>query len=486
MNFFKEKSIYFHLYHISILFLLLNPFSIIAQKSNYNVLELGAIPDGKTINTEILQKAINSCFENGGGTVILPAGKYLTGSIFLKSGVCLKLEKGSVLLGSTNINDYKEVKPEYVALRTGSVTRQLIFAENQDNISIVGEGTINGQGAVFERDIIDPRPYVILFISCKNVKIEDISMINSAFWMQHYLACDNLQIKGIRVYNHCNYNNDGIDINGCHDVVVSDCIIDSDDDGICLKSTSPRSCKNVVINNCVIHSHCNALKMGTESTGGFQNITIGNCTVSPCEKSDCYYGTPLGRSAISLEMVDGGILENVSINNISISEITCPIFIRLGNRGRKYTPTAVQPPVGILKHVSISNVIAVSSKPTTSSITGIPGYYVENITLDNIQIINRSKGTHEDSERKVPEKITGYPTPGMHGEVLPASAFYVRHARNVRFTNIQLFVENDNIRPAFVLDDVVNISIINPFVYSKNAEIEILKERNCKNVKLIQ
>ncbi|MCK4465558.1 MAG: glycoside hydrolase, partial [Bacteroidales bacterium] len=268
MNFIKEKSVYFRLYHISILFLLLIPFNTLAKKSNYNLLELGAIPDGKTINTEIIQTAINSCFENGGGTVILPAGKYLTGSIFLRSGVCLKLEKGSVLLGSTNINDYKEVKPEYVALRTGGVTRQLIFTENQDNISIVGEGTIDGQGAVFERDIVDPRPYVIQFINCKNIKIEGISMINSAFWMQHYLACDNLQINGIRVYNHCNYNNDGIDIDGCHDVVISDCIIDSDDDGICLKSTSPRSCKNVVINNCVIHSHCNSLKMGTESTGG--------------------------------------------------------------------------------------------------------------------------------------------------------------------------------------------------------------------------
>ena len=175
----------------------------------------------------------------------------------------------------------------------------MIFAENQENISIIGEGTINGQGSYFERaeENDDPgvtRPHLIQFIKCENIRIEGIRLRNSGRWMQHYLACKNLQIRGIDVYNHANYNSDGIDIDGCENVVISDCIVDSDDDGICLKRTSPASSKNVVITNCVVKSHCNALKMGTESTGVFQNITISNCVVSPSADQNPIYGNLAG------------------------------------------------------------------------------------------------------------------------------------------------------------------------------------------------
>jgi len=229
-------------------------------------------------------------------------------------------------------------------------------------------------------------------------------MINSGAWMQHDLACDNLQIKDIRVSNHCNYNNDGIDIDGCHDVIISDCIVDSADDGICLKSTSPRLCRNVIVSNCVVHSRCNSLKLGTETTGGFQNIQFSNCLVSPTENESTSFGQPDGRSAISVEMVDGGILVQVSIDHITILETGCPIFIRLGNRARKYSPEAPQPPLGTLRNVSITNITAATSSNTTSNITGISGAYAENIYLGNIQITNKSKGTSVEVADMVPEK----------------------------------------------------------------------------------
>ncbi len=458
-----------------------------SQGENLNVLDLGANPDGKTLNTTIIQKAIDLCSQTGGGEVIFPPGKYLTGSIILKSEVCLNLQKGATLIGSTNIEDYHRVKPDYLALRTGQKTIQLIFAEEQDNIGIIGSGTIDGQGKAFVRQGNDEgilRPHVIQFINCKNVKIEGVFMTNSAAWMQHYLACDNLYIKGISVYNHCNCNNDGIDIDGCHDVIISDCIIDSDDDGICLKSTSPRLCRNVTVSNCVVHSHCNSLKLGTETTGGFQNIQISNCLVSPSEKETVIYGKPEGQSAISVEMVDGGILDQVSFDHISILETGCPIFIRLGNRARKYTQEAPPPLIGSLRNVSITNVIATTSFKTTSNITGIPGAYVENIYLGNIQITNKSEGTAEDVAMVLPENDESYPTSEMFGNVLPASGFFVRHVKNITFENVRLILENLNVLPAFVLDDVQDISIRYPQIHS-TSKVELVTNKNCQNIQIV-
>jgi polygalacturonase len=467
-----------------ILLLLLTTIAI--QAKDINILEAGATADGKTLNTVIIQKAIDQCSESGGGEVIFPAGKYLTGSIILKSGVHLHLKHGAILLGSTNIEDYLSIQPDYVALRTLKETKQLIFAEGQHDIGIVGNGTIDGQGDVFIRIGNDEgirRPHGIQLINCKNVKIEGVFMTNSGAWMQHYLACDNLQIRGIRVYNHCNYNNDGIDIDGCHDVVISDCIVDSDDDGICLKSTSPRSCKNVTINNCVIHSHCNSLKLGTETTGGFQNIQITNCVVSPSEKETTYYGTAIGQSAISVEMVDGGVLDQVSIDRISIIETGCPIFVRLGNRARKHAPDAPQPQIGELKNVSITNITATTTSKTTSNITGIAGSYAERIFLGNILITNLSNGTAEDKATIVPEKDAGYPTAAMFGDILPASGFYVRHVKNIVFENVRLKTGSHEVRPAFVLDDVQQATIEDAEIRS-DLKIDLLSKHKSQNIKV--
>jgi len=465
---------------------------IFANAENINILDAGAKADGETICTEIIQNAIDKISENGGGTVIVPPGKFVTGSIVLKNGVTLEVQQGALLLGSTNLEDYLSIQPKFVALRTGQPTKQLIYAEDQSDISIVGEGTIDGQGADFSWDLPndDPgvtRPHLIQLINCKNVKINDVNMRNSGGWMQHYLACVNLQITGITVYNHCNKNNDGIDIDGCKNVIINNCIVDSDDDGICLKSTSPAPCIDVIVSNCVVKSHCNALKMGTETTGGFQNISFSNCVVSPSVDPDPIYGTLRGQSAISVEMVDGGLLDRVSINNITITETDCPIFIRLGNRARKHAQSAPEPGIGILRNVNISNVIATTSSKTTSNITGIPGAYAENISLNNILITNLSDGTEEEANLKVREKDGGYPTAAMFSDVLPASGFFVRHVRNITFNNVQLFIKGDNVRPAFIFHDVKDALVKYPVVYSYRENIgTIVKDSSCENIEVVQ
>ncbi len=466
-------------------------FYINSFAKNINIVDAGAKADASTLCTRIIQSAIDEISKNGGGTVIIPPGEFLTGSLVLKTGVTIDIKKGATLLGSTNIEDYLNIKPDFVALRTGQHTRQLIFAEGQSWIGIKGQGTIDGQGAAFSSKTKgdEPgitRPHIIQLINCKNVKIENVHMLNSGGWMQHYLACEKLQINGINVFNHCNKNNDGIDIDGCHDVIINGCIVDSDDDGICLKSTSPQMCKNVVVTNCVIKSHCNALKLGTESTGGFQNIIFSNCTVSPSEDPDPIYGTINGQSAISVEMVDGGVLDQVNINNIVVSETDCPIFVRLGNRARKYTQQAPEPGMGTLQNVTISNITATTSSKIASNITGIPGAMAQNISLSNIVITNLSEGTAEEAQIKVPENDKGYPTVDMFGDVLPASAFFIRHVQNITMDNIQLFVKGDNVRPAFILHDVHDALIRYPIVYSYKDNIGlIVKDADCTSVKVI-
>lgn len=467
-------------------------FSFSSFAENINIIDAGAKPDGESLCTEFIQSSIDKIAKTGGGTVIVPPGTFLTGSILLKSGVTLDVQQGAVLLGSTNLDDYLSIQPKFVALRTGQPTKQLIFAEGQTDIAITGSGTINGQGAGFSSKMNgdDPgitRPHLIQLINCKNVKIENVNMLNSGGWMQHYLACENLQINGITVYNHCNKNNDGIDIDGCKNVIISNCIVDSDDDGICLKSTSPTPCIDVVVTGCIVKSHCNALKMGTETTGGFQNISFTNCVVSPSIDPDPIYGTLRGQSAISVEMVDGGLLEGVNFNNITVTETDCPIFIRLGNRARKHAPSAPEPEIGILRNVNISNVIATSSSKTTSNITGIPDAYAENITLNNIMITNLSSGSEEEAKMEVHEKDGAYPTAAMFNEVLPASGFFVRHVRNITFNNIQLFIKGENVRPAFIFHDVEDALVNYPVVYSYKENIgTIVKDRSCENVKLVQ
>jgi polygalacturonase len=462
--------------------------SLVGKAADINVLDYAAVPDGETLNTAILQKAIDDCSASGGGEVIFPPGRYLTGSLILKSGVLLNLGQGATLLGSTNIDDYQSIKPNFVALRTHQETKQLLFAEGQTNIGIIGRGTIDGQGRAFIRDGNDEgikRPHCIQFIDCKNIRIEDVFMTNSGAWMQHYLACDNVQIRGIRVYNHCNYNNDGIDIDGCHDVVIADCIVDSDDDGICIKSTSPRSSRNVTITNCVIHSHCNSLKLGTESTGGFENIRISDCVISPSNDPGKFYGKRIGLAAIAVEMVDGGILDTVSIDHITIKDTSCPIFIRLGNRARKHAPDAPEPGQGRLSNVSITNVIATTSTKTASNITGIPSAYAENIYLGNIRIINLNEGTAADAAIVPPERDKAYPEYNTFGEILPASGFFVRHIKNITFDNVHVEVAPNEARPVFYFSDVHDASIQFPRI-TGNDDLELLTQHDSSEIRVTE
>lgn len=426
----------------------------------YTVQDYGAVGDGVGKDTEAIQRAVDAAAAAGGGTVYLGPGKYLAGTIYLKSGVTLHLDANATLLGSPNREDYPVNPCAYRSYTDNYVNQALIWGEGLENIAITGRGTIDGQGGAFEGLPWLQRPYLIRFVTCRNVTVREVSMRNSAMWMQHYLACDFVTIDGINVYNHCNKNNDMIDIDCCTNVRIANCYGDSDDDALTLKSTADRPCENVVITNCILASHCNALKMGTESNGGFRNITISNCTIRPSEDFVPLGGAPEGLGGIALELVDGGVLERVSITNMTIEGVLVPIFLRLGNRARPFTEGGTKPEVGTFREVVLSNILATSSSTVGCSITGLPGHAIEDVTLDNVRVSFPGGGTLADAERAIPELPEKYPEGKMFGD-LPAYGFYCRHVSGLTLRNTTVDFATPDLRPAYVFDDVRDLHLDN-------------------------
>ena len=462
--------------------------NVYSQKK-YNIKDFGAVTDAKTLNTQSIQAAIDKASSDGGGQVIVPEGKFLTGAIVLKSGVDLHLNANAVLLGSTNPYDYpfiKEVLDKNSSKK--GIVGALVGARSVNNISITGEGTIDGQGrklsltldSLFYAGKLDSiyynlrrkrperRPGDIKFESCENVKISGIIIKDAAGWVQTYDLCKNLAIDHIRVESDAYWNNDGIDIVDCSEVSITHCFVNSADDGICLKSEHAGHFNdNIYVDDCTVRSSASAVKFGTASVGGFKNIVIKNIRVF-----DTF------RSAIALESVDGGILENVLVDSIFATNTGNPVFIRLGHRN-------VGGPVGTLKNVVIRNVkvevpfgrpdskydlrgpdLDFFHNPFPSSIVGIPGHPVENVVLENIQISYPANGNDGLANlplyrlKDVTENEKGYPEFSMFGE-LPAWAFYVRHVEGLVLKNVSVIAREKDYRPAYVFDDVKGLGIVN-------------------------
>jgi polygalacturonase len=418
-----------------------------ATTSNgFNIKEYGAAGDGASPDTKAIQSAIDACAKAGGGTVFFPAGTYLSGTIVLKSHVTLHLNAGAVLAGSKSLADY----PAHVsALRSYTDTytdKSLIYAEDIENIAITGHGVIDGQGAAF-RGPYKVRPYLMRFVSCRNVSVDGVTIKDSPMWVQHYLACDDVTIRGITVHSRVNGNNDGIDIDGCRRVRISDSDIWCGDDAIVLKSTLDRVTGNVVVTNCTLSTLCNAIKLGTESNGGFENIAISNCTV---------YDTRL--AGIAIEMVDGGVLDRVSVSNILMNGVSSPIFIRLGDRGRPFVSGGPRPAPGKLRNVTISNIQGVNCGNTGCAIAGLPDHPIEGVTLENIRLNFAGGGTAAQAQREIPEMPEAYPEHSMFGK-LPAYGFYCRHVKGLRFENVQTSFAKPDERPAVVCNDVEGVQL---------------------------
>jgi len=460
-------------------FILFLPLVVSAQNKTYNITTYGAQADGKTNNTAALQKAIDDASQDGGGRVIVPAGRFVTGPLHLKSGVNLYLSKGAMLLGSDHRRDYGPGSAE-----------PMITAKDQQNISITGSGTIDGQGDRLLKDIFDMlqkgelkdsnwqtynpwhqkqpeernRPKLIFFIGCNNVQIKGISLKNSVDWVQDYKECDNLVVDSINVESNTYWNNDGIDIVDCHNVRVTNSFFNADDDGICLKSENRNAYSDqIYIANCKVRSSASGIKFGTASRGGFKHVTIKNVEIY-----DTY------RSAIALESVDGGFLEDIDIRDINARNTGNAIFIRVGHRNQDSVSSSV-------KRIYIANVKVQIPKGKPDKgypmegpellfkhhgfpcvIAGLPGHPVSDVTLENIKV--SYEGGYDkhiptiglDSLQTIPEQLKDYPEFSMFGE-LPAWALYVRHAQNLVIKSTNFSYQKPDLRPACIFDDVTGL-----------------------------
>ncbi|MFA5046467.1 MAG: glycosyl hydrolase family 28 protein [Paludibacter sp.] len=420
----------------------------------------GAVADGETVNTVAIQKAIDTCSASGGGTVLFTKGDYVTGTITLKSGVMLEVAAGARILGSTNLADYPENQEKFksVVSEINRYRLSLIYAEKADRVGIRGKGEIYFRG---EREnfpgtetttAIEGRPFGIRMIECSNVVLQDIYLHNAAAWMQSYLFCENLIFDGIKVVNHANFNNDGLDPDGCRNVIVRNCFINAEDDAMCFKGASNKPTENILIENSTFYTTCNALKIGTDTQGSFRNILARNLTLGGIPDSlPCWDKNRVTSTGITLATVDGGNIDNILITNVNISRTNCPVFLRIGNRGRVMAaepkPTPAQ-----LKNIVIENVTGDNNFGQGSFISGIEGFPIEDIIIRNMHVSMAGGGDSTLINKPVVEDITGYPDAHQFSvKGLPAYGFYIRHARNINFSNIKITPLKPDTRPEFKL-----------------------------------
>lgn len=475
------------------------------NRNFYNVRNFGARGDGKTVDTPSVNRAIEAAAKTGGGTIYFPAGTYVCFSIRLKSNITLFFDNGATLFAAdpkTHKGSYDLPEPNewdmYQDFGHSHWKNSLIWGIGLENVAIVGQGKIDGTNLTKrspgprrpmqpgdtpvsmgggqqgvkpsaplgeDSDVKEMNGLGNKAISLKlsrNVTIRDISVLNGGHFVLLATGVDNLTIDNVRV----DTNRDGFDIDACRNVRISNVYVNSpNDDAIVLKSSYAlgfaRATENVTITNSQVSGYdlgtfldgtfkrtqefapdkdrvTGRIKFGTESNGGFKNITISNIVFDRSR-------------GLALETVDGGIIEDISITNITMRDITtAPIFLRLGRRMRGPAGT----PVGAIRRVNISNVVVYDAEPRFASIiAGLPGNDIEDVRLSNIRLLYKGGGTKADGAVEVQERETNYPEPSMFGTI-PAYGFYIRHAKGISFDNVEVGFMTPDARPAFVLDDV--------------------------------
>jgi polygalacturonase len=478
------------------------------QPSVFDVRQFGAAGDGKQLDSPAINKAIDAAAARGGGTVFFPAGNYLSTSIRLKSNISLHLDQGATIVAASPKQGHKYDPPEpnesdqFQDFGHTHWQNSLIWGIGLENVSILGPGRIFGEGLVRsgnqsrdreQSDALrgkapegrtrgkfgypDARDAVesgwgnksIALKLCRNVMIRDVTIRKGGHFAILATGVDNLTIDNVKL----DTDRDGMDIDGCRNVRVSNCTVNSPwDDGICLKATYAlgfnRACENVTITNCQVsgydegtfldgtfkrtdpkrYSHdttTGRLKFGTESNGGFKNITISNCIFDYSR-------------GLALEMVDGGDLEDVTITNLAMRDITnAPIYLRHG--GRLRAPEGTE--LGHFRRVSISDV-RIHGGPAEQSviIAGIPGHPLEDIKLKNISVYYEGGGTEKMAATQPADRVTDYPEPQNHGP-MPAYGFFVRHVNGLEMSDIQLGYDKADARPPLVIEQVKGLTLTN-------------------------
>lgn len=474
--------------------------NIVVTPAFYNVTDFGAKGDGLSLDTRSINATITAAVAKGGGTIYFPSGNYLTGSIHLQSNINLYIDRGAVIIAapydaSTGYDLPEPEKNMFQDFGHSHFHNSLIWGENLHDVGIIGGGKIWGKGLVraMTQTLKEPNKAISL-LSCINVVLRDITIEHGGWFAILATGVDNMTIDNLKI----DTDRDGMDIDCCQNVRISNCTVNSPhDDGICLKSSfalgHARSTKNVTITNCLVSGFkegtmldgtyqadqsiapIGRIKMGTESNGGFQNISISNCVFDHCR-------------GLALESSDGALLEDVVINNITMRDITnSPLFIRLNRRMRG--PDSLQ--IGVCRRILISDVNIYHARvdSTASIISGIPGHEIEDLELSNIHIYYNGGGTTEMAATKVPEFEINYPEPYRFGPI-PAYGFFIRHVKNLTLKDIHVSYQLPDERSPFILEDVKGAHLqgiqaqrkegVPAFIFK---EVTGLKTIDCEGVK---
>ncbi len=419
-----------------------------APANALDVTKFGALGDGITLNTQVIQHAIDTCSAQGGGTLRFPAGRYLTGTIQLKNGVTLYLEDQAVILGSTDAADYRNVDA-FIDGTGAELGYALIVTVDAKRVGIQGPGTIDGQGSALKatQNRYTIRPFLVRWVRCEEVVVKDVQLRNSGAWTMHFFQSKNAVVERVSIRSLGLANNDGIDIDSSEMVRITDCDIESGDDAICLKATSALPCRNIIVAGCRLKTLCNAIKLGTESLGNFENIRVSNCQIRDT-----------GMAGIALYSVDGAYLQNVTLTDIDMERVTVPISIRLGARLKTFRSGDKPKLPGVLRGVVIKNLRATGTRRIGMLINGIPNYPVENLALENIEIDLPGGGTLADSRVQFLEKESTYPEMNMFGKIMPAFGIYARHVRGISLKRVTFVSLTPDARPAKVFIDVEGVT----------------------------
>jgi len=439
----------------------------------YNVRHYGATGDGKTLDTKAIQAAIDACANDQGGTVLVPAGVFLVGSIQLKTNVTFHLSPQARLLGSTDIRDYTKglERMEY-----GGTA--IVYANDAENVSLEGNGTIDGQGAAFRGRPDTERPFLVLFNGCRNLRFKDCFLTNGAFWCTHLNGCNSVFIDGVRMRSRVNPNNDGLHFDDCRHVSVSNCQIECGDDACALFGSN----KDITVTNSTFSTRWSVFRFGE---GVSEDITVSNCIIYDT------FGCP-----IKAQLRKGSRLENILFSNLMMNNVTGPVYIGIGSPPKQvqawwnWTPGPGEGtlPGGIVRNIMFDGIRAtIAPAPdlrqypweqpfpgesrTCINLTAAEGQFVEDISFSNIHITFPGGGTREEAANRQVLRSSG--NEYFQFGVLPAYALYARNVRGLRFNNARFDLATPDLRPAVVFDHVDDAAM-NAFSAQGNAEAEAL------------
>ncbi len=332
--------------------------------------------------TAAIQDRIDRACDNGGGIVILPPGDHHCGTIRLRDNVTLHLPAGCRIMGIPDPELYPDTRDERGIYTYRQFFRSLILARGVRNCGITGPGTICGNGNQFDAEISTergkPRPKLVWFDDCEDVVLRDIFLTNAGAWCTHISRSRRVLIDGIRIHNVHQLNNDGIDIDSCSSVRVSNCEIDSEDDALCFKTLHHEPCEKIVVTNCILRSRCYGICFGSESLGDFRDVAISNCVIHDTD-----------RIGIGIDVHDGGSAENLSFSNIVMRNVDLPLFIRTVNdRFRRYTSEQAEtvPTPGTIRNILFSNFQVQTIPGYVGTLEGLDDQPLENIRLENWQV----------------------------------------------------------------------------------------------------